>query len=95
MGSVKPKNRILSEQEIDGLVIAQADDESAWEKPVIVNRSPCTPVFLPSDLAERAGYFARLHHEANLSRWLQKVIQERLDMEEAVLAGCKKGIKNG
>jgi uncharacterized protein (DUF433 family) len=33
------KNRTLSEEEIDERVIAQADDVSAWEKPVKVKRS--------------------------------------------------------
>ncbi len=31
--------RTLSEEEIDELVIAHADDDSAWEKPVKVRRS--------------------------------------------------------
>ena len=33
------KKRALSEEEIDELVTAQADDDSAWEKPVKVRRS--------------------------------------------------------
>ena len=31
-------NKKLSEKEIDALVIAQADDDDAWEKPIFVNR---------------------------------------------------------
>jgi uncharacterized protein (DUF433 family) len=33
------RKRALSEEEIDELVTAQADDDSAWEKPVKVRRS--------------------------------------------------------
>ncbi|PYS80947.1 MAG: hypothetical protein DMF67_18620 [Acidobacteria bacterium] len=33
------KKRTLSEEEIDELVTAQADDDSAWEKPIKVRRS--------------------------------------------------------
>jgi uncharacterized protein (DUF433 family) len=33
------KKRTLSEEEIDEIVTAQADDDSAWEKPVKVKRS--------------------------------------------------------
>ena len=33
------RKRALSEEEIDGLVTAHADDDSAWEKPVKVRRS--------------------------------------------------------
>jgi uncharacterized protein (DUF433 family) len=36
------KNRTLSEAEIDELVTAQADDDSAWEKPVKVRRARAT-----------------------------------------------------
>ena len=31
-------NKNLTEREIDELVIAQADDDAAWEKPIHVNR---------------------------------------------------------
>ena len=31
-------NKKLSEKEIDALVIAQANDDDAWEKPIFVNR---------------------------------------------------------
>lgn len=36
------KKRMLSDEEIDELVTAQADDESAWEKPIRVKRSGTT-----------------------------------------------------
>lgn len=31
-------NKNLTEKEIDDLVIAQADNDDAWEKPIFVNR---------------------------------------------------------
>jgi hypothetical protein len=31
-------NRRLSQEEIDRIVVAQADDDSAWEKPIYVRR---------------------------------------------------------
>ena len=36
----------LSENEIDDLVIAQADDESAWDEPTQVKREKIFPLFL-------------------------------------------------
>jgi uncharacterized protein (DUF433 family) len=39
VASMNEKNRALSEEEIDERVIAQADDDSAWEKPIKVKRS--------------------------------------------------------
>jgi len=29
---------VLDEKEIDDLIIAQADDDTAWENPIFVNR---------------------------------------------------------
>lgn len=87
---MKTKRKIMSEEEIDRAVVARADDESAWEKPVKVRRPKSTSVTLPSALAARAAFFARLHREANLDDWLKHIIQERLDIEEAAFAGFKK-----
>jgi hypothetical protein len=36
------KKKVLSDEEIDKLVIGQADDEAAWDKPVRVKRSQAT-----------------------------------------------------
>ena len=90
MGYMKSKLKFKTEEEIDRIVIAQADDESAWGAPVKVSKSKSTSLALPSDLAARAAFFARLHREASLENWLKRVIQERLDIEEAAFAGFKK-----
>lgn len=37
-------NKNLSEKEIDELVISQADDDDAWEKPVTVKRKKVFPI---------------------------------------------------
>jgi hypothetical protein len=42
------RTRDLSEQEIDRLVTAQADDEDAWGKPVRVDQSKSSAVSLPA-----------------------------------------------
>jgi fructose-1-phosphate kinase PfkB-like protein len=92
MARMKTKRKIkqLSENEIDTLVVAEAGDESAWSKPVKVIKSKKAPMSLPSSLAARAAFFAGLHREARLNDWLQKVIQERVDLEEAAFAGLKR-----
>ena len=86
------KAKILSEEEIDAQVIAQADDDSAWEKPVSVSRLKSSAVTLPAELASRAAFFARLHREASLEQWLKRIIEERLNIEEAVFAESKRDI---
>jgi hypothetical protein len=97
MGYMKSKRRVISEQEIDQRVIDQADDESVWEAPVNVKKSKSTTVKLPADLTSRAAFFARLHRDGTLDNWLIRVIQERLDIEEAAFSGFKKELdaKNG
>ena len=77
---------------MDRIVIAQADDDSAWEKPIRVRKAKPTSVPLPSELAARAAFFARLHREINVEDWLRRVIQERVDLEEAAFAGLKRDL---
>lgn len=95
--STNERSKILSEEEIDALVEAQADDDSAWDESVGVHRTESASVSLPSDLAARAAFFARLHRETNFEDWLRRVIQERLDLEEAAFATLKRELatKNG
>jgi hypothetical protein len=85
-GEVKKK---LSEKDIDQRVIAQANDNVAWEKPVRVQRTKSAPLSLPADLAARAAFLARLHRKASAEEWLRHIIQERVELEEAAFAGAK------
>ena len=79
----------LSETEIDELVTAQADDESAWDEAVYARARPAS-VSLPAELAARAAFLARLHHAASLEEWLQRIVQERVNFEEAALAELRR-----
>ena len=40
-------NKKLSEKEIDALVVAQANDDDAWEKPIYVNRKKAFSIVPP------------------------------------------------
>ncbi len=42
----------LSEQAIDQIVTAQADDDSAWEKPIHVRRDSLISLSISADLIE-------------------------------------------
>ena len=90
--NAKGKAKILSEEEIDTIVVAQADDDSAWEKPIRVRKAKPTSLLLPSELATRAAFFARLHREVSVEDWLRRVIQERIDLEEAAFAELKRNL---
>ncbi len=86
-----------SDEEIDKIVTAQANDDSAWEKPVRVRRAKPASFPIPSELVSRAAFFARLHRETNVNDWLKRIIRERIDLEEAAFAGLKRELaaKNG
>ncbi len=86
----KRKTKRSSEEEIDSFVVAEAGVESAWTKAVKVHKTKTASLSLPSSLAARAAFFAGLHREARLNDWLQKVIQEHIDLEEAAFAGLKR-----
>ena len=90
--NAKGKAKVLSEEEIDSIVVSQADDDSAWEKPIRVRKAKPTSVPLPSELATRAAFFARLHREVSVEDWLRRIIQERIDLEEAAFAGLKRDL---
>ena len=59
--NVENKAKVLSEEEIDTIVVEQVNDDSAWEEPIHVRKAKPTSVPLSSELAARAAFFARLH----------------------------------
>ena len=75
---------------IDKIVIAQANDDDAWAKPINVKAAIPATVSLSPRLAARAAFFAQLHNMATAEEWLQRIIQERIDFEEAAFAGLKR-----
>jgi len=86
--SARPKRR-LTEAEIDERVIAEADDDSAWEPPIYVSRERAA-IGLPANLAQRAAFLARLHHERNLQAWVERVIRERVELEERAFTQARR-----
>lgn len=82
----------LSQEEIDRQVAADADTEDAWEAPVRVKPTAPTSFKLPSDLAARAAFLARLHHRKGLEDWLTHVIRERVELEEVAFAEAKRDL---
>jgi len=86
------KKKKLSEHAIDQAVVAQADDDAAWEKPIRVRRTKSASLSIPPDLAARAAFLARLHRTRNVEEWLTHVIQERVELEEAAFVGAKQDL---
>lgn len=91
MGRVRARTKSpkkLSPQEIDRLVVAQAGDDTAWAEPVRVRMEEAAAFSIPGDLAARAAFLARLHHQATMQEWLARIIRERVELEEAAFAAA-------
>ena len=82
----------LSEQEIDQIVTAQANNDSSWGKAIRVHRTKPASLSIPADLAARATFLAQLHRTKSLEDWLTRVIQERIELEEAAFIGVKQDL---
>ena len=82
----------LSEQEIDQIVTAQANNDSIWGKPIRVHRMKPASLSIPADLAARATFLAQLHRTKSMEDWLTRVIQERIELEEAAFIGVKQDL---
>jgi hypothetical protein len=87
---MKAQHNKQTEEEIDAIVVAHADDESEWEQQAIVRKKKTASISLPAPLAERAIFFSRVHREKSMENWLARIIQERLDIEEAAFTGLKR-----
>ena len=88
-----PKKRkavTLDQEGIDRAVVSQAGDESAWEDAVRVQRSRPAALSLPGELAARAAFLAKLHREAGIDQWVERVVRERVEIEEFAFKETKK-----
>ena len=81
---------ILVRDEIDRAVISESDDNSAWEASIRVKRSRPASLSIPGELAARATFLARLHREANVAKWVERVVRERVELEELAFTEAKK-----
>ena len=84
---LKPK---LTQDQIDRVVTAQADDDSAWQKAVIVRRPKSASLSIPAEQAARAAFLARLHRESRVDKWVERIVRERVEIEESAFTAAKK-----
>ena len=84
------KTTTLDPEAIDQLVIADSDDESAWGAPIRVEKSEPASLSIPGDLAARAAFLASLHRETGVDKWVERVLRERVELEELAFAEAKK-----
>ena len=84
------QSKKLTEREIDEIVIREGDHNERWEKPIRVRRKLRREISISADLATRAEFLARLHRQPSAEDWIKRIIQERVELEEAAYAGMKR-----
>ncbi len=87
------KRELLTETEIDEIVIKQADDESAWESWQEVNPIESVSVDLSEKAVECLKAIARLKGEKGIKTLLKRWIDERLIYEQKIISEAKKAAK--
>ena len=79
-----------TQEQVDRLVTAEADEDSAWQKAIVVRRPKSTSLSIPSELAARATFLARLHRESRVDKWVERIVRERVEIEESAFTAAKK-----
>jgi hypothetical protein len=87
--AARHRARRPTQEDVDERVITQADDDSAWEPLVHVARKQAA-IGLPASLAQRAAFLARLHRERNLQSWVERVVRERVELEERAFTQARR-----
>jgi hypothetical protein len=86
----KKKGASPSQEAIDQLVVSQSENDSAWEAPLQIRGSKPASLSIPGELAARAAFLARLHREAGLANWVERIVRERVELEEFAYSEAKK-----
>ena len=63
----------LTEDQIDDIVTTEAENDAAWEEPILVRRPTPATISLPPELATRAAFSARLHRASSIEDWLNNL----------------------
>ena len=87
---MKHKKR-LTEEEIDRIIINEADDKTKRGKPITVK--PVLIRFSPS-IIEKAKHLAKLHRASDYQVWLKRIVEERIRLEEELLSDFKGGFSS-
>lgn len=81
-----------TQEQVDRLVTAEADEDSAWHKAIVVRRPKSASLSIPAELAARAAFLARLHRESRVDKWVERIVRERVEIEESAFTAAKKGL---
>ena len=88
--NTSPAKPQLTEVEIDRVVTAQVDEDAAWQKAMVIKRPKSTSLSIPAELAARAAFLARLHRGSPVDKWVERIVRERVEIEESAFTAAKK-----
>jgi predicted DNA binding CopG/RHH family protein len=92
MARMKNYTKKLTEEKIDEIVIKEADDLSKWEKPIRVKAPQAISIRLSAELIQKVKLLAKIHKTNNYQDWLEKIIKERIHLEEELLESIKSNL---
>jgi len=55
-----------------------------------MKRSKPAVLSLPGELAARAAFLAKLHRETGVDKWVDRVVRERVELEEFAFTEAKR-----
>lgn len=71
-------SRRHSEQEIDNIVIAEANNRSKWTRPTLVTPPKSLAVFLTPRVSKKVKSMARKRHIKNYHKWISRIVERHL-----------------
>ena len=92
MKTLEKKTPPRSQECIDRRVISQQEDDSAWEAPVRVKQAKPASLSISGDLTARAAFLARVHCATDLESWVERVLRERVELEESAFSAARKNL---
>ncbi|MFQ5770035.1 MAG: hypothetical protein ACE5HX_05840 [bacterium] len=79
----------LKDEDIDEIVIKDANDLSKWENPIQVKAPQAISLRLSPELIQKIKILAKIHKKNNYHKWLEKIIEERINLEEELLESIR------
>lgn len=86
---MKKNSKKLTNEQIDEMVTRESDDLSKWEEPIEVNAPQAISLRLSAELIQKIKFLATIHKTDNYQNWLEKIIKERIQLEDELLDSIK------
>lgn len=95
MANMKKKSKKLTDEQIDEMVIKEADDLSKWDEPIKVKAPQAISLRLSAELIQKIKFMATIHKTDTYQNWLEKIIKERIQLEDELLDSIKSNLPRG